>query len=169
MTVKIELFDPAKKYTDQRKFDCGHPIINKFVHGSLKAQVKAGTSVAWVLVDTAANDKFVGFYTLMMAHVSQGLLASLTCLSLPSMIPCSRLVMLGVDLAYKGKDYGKRLMKHALSETKKAAELVGCRGMYLDADQGALSFYTDLGFSILEKPVNPTAPTPMFLFKESFF
>lgn len=169
MTVRIESFDLIKTYPDLKKFDCGHQVINKFVRDSLKAQAKAGTSVAWVLVDTASNGRFVGFYTLMMSHVSQSLLASLSCKSLPSMVPCARLVMLGVDVAYKGNDYGKRLMKHALNETRKAANLVGCRGLFLDADAGALSFYTKLGFSVLETPTNPLSPVPMFLFKESFF
>ncbi|MEY4591688.1 MAG: hypothetical protein RIR18_583 [Pseudomonadota bacterium] len=169
MTVQIEPFDPAKTYTDLKKFDCGNPMINRFVRGSLKAQVKAGTSVAWVLIDTANKDKFVGFYTLMMAYVSQSLLSSLSPPSLPSMVPCTRLVMLGVDVVYQGNNLGKRLMKHALRETKRAANLVGCRGMYLDADAKAIAFYTSLGFSALEAPANSQGPTPMFLFKESFF
>jgi GNAT superfamily N-acetyltransferase len=169
MTVRIERFDPSKTYTDLKKFDCDHHVINKFVRSSLKAQVKAGTSVAWVLVDAANKDRFAGFYTLMMAHINQSLLSSLATSSLPSMVPCARWVMLGVDVAYKGNDYGKRLMKHALGETRRAAKLVGCRGMYLDADAGALSFYTELGFCPLETPANPPAPTPMFLFMESFF
>lgn len=169
MSIRIEKFDPARKYTDQKKFDCNHGIINKFVHGSLKSQAKAGTAVAWVLLDAANNDRFVGFYTLMMSHINQSLLASMTKQSLPFMVPCTRLVMLGVDTAYKGNEYGKRLLKHALNETRKAADIVGCRGIYLDADPGALSFYTALGFAALETPANPMSPIPMFLFKESFF
>ena len=169
MTVKIEKFDPTKKYKDLKKFDCGHQTINKFVNNSLKPQVNAGTSVAWALLDTANNDKFVGFYTLMMSYVNQSLLSNLSNQSFPSMVPCVRLVMLGVDVAYKRNNYGSRLMKHALGETKKAANIAGCRGMYLDADAGAISFYTKLGFSALETPDNPLSPTPMFLFTESFF
>jgi len=169
MTVKIERFDPTKKYKDLKRIDCGHQTINKFVLNSLKPQVKIGTSVAWALLDTTHNDKFVGFYTLMMSYVNQSLLINLSCQSLPSMIPCARLVMLGVDIAYQGNDYGKRLMKHALCETKKAAHIVGCRGMYLDADAGAIVFYTSLGFSVLETPTNSLSPTPMFLFMESSF
>lgn len=169
MTVKIERFDPTKKYTDQKKFNCGHQVINKFAVNSLKTQVKAGTSVAWVLVDTAKNDTFVGFYTLMMSYVSQSVLVNISSQSLPSMIPCARLVMLGIDITYQGNAYGSRLMKHAIGETKKAADIVGCRGMYLDADAGAISFYTKLGFAVLETPANPLSPTPMFLFRESFF
>jgi hypothetical protein len=169
MTVKIERFDATKKYTDINKFDCNNSIVNKFVHNSLKSQVKAGTSVAWVLVDTENQDKFVGFYTLMMSQISQHLLTSIWSQSLPSMVPCVRLVMLGVDIKYKGNNYGKGLMKHALLETKKAADVIGCRGMYLDSDPSVASFYTGLGFSILETPNDPKSPIPMFLFKESFF
>jgi predicted GNAT family N-acyltransferase len=169
MTVKIERFDVAKKYNNINKFDCDNLIVNKFVHNSLKAQVKAGTSVAWALVDTANQDSFVGFYTLMMSQVSQQLLANISSQSLPYRVPCVRLVMLGVDIKYKQNGYGKRLMKHALLETNKAADMIGCRGIYLDSDPNAVSFYTGLGFTLLETPVDPKSPIPMFLFKESFF
>ncbi len=169
MSVKIEKFDPAKKYKDLKKLNCGNQTINKFVINSLKPQVKAGTSVAWALLDTANHDRIVGFYTLMMSYVNQNLLSNISNQSLPSMVPCVRLVMLGVDLAYQRNNYGKRLMKHALGETKKAANFAGCRGMYLAADPGAISFYTHLGFCALETLDNPQSPTPMFLFTESFF
>ena len=77
--------------------------------------------------------------------------------------------MLGVDKAYKGKNLGLRLLKHALVKTKESARTLGCRGLYLDADPGAVAFYTKYGFIALEKPVQAADTTPMFLFLESFF
>jgi hypothetical protein len=41
--------------------------------------------------------------------------------------------------------------------------------LYLDADPGAVAFYTKYGFIALEKPVQAGDSTPMFLFLESFF
>ena len=168
MSFELGLYDPEKTYSEQKKFDCEHAIINKFVSGSLKQQVKKNTSVAYVLTDPAANDRFVGFFTLMMSCIDNASLAPFAS-SLPRQIPCVRLVMLGVDKGYKGKNLGLGLLKHALLKTKESARTLGCKGMYLDADPGAVSFYTKYGFIALEKPLSAGDSTPMFLFLESFF
>jgi len=168
MSFELGLYDPEKTYSEQKKFDCEHAVINKFVSGSLKQQVKKNTSVAYVLTDSAADNKFVGFFTLVMSCIDNASLAPLAAL-LPRQVPCVRLVMLGVDQAYKGNNLGLRLVKHALMKTKESASMLGCRGLYLDADPGAVAFYTKYGFIALEKPAESGDSTPMFLFLESFF
>ncbi len=168
MSFDLGVYDPGKTYFEQKKFDCEHAVINKFVSGSLKQQVKKNTSVAYVLTDPAANDRFIGFFTLVMSCIDNAALAPFAS-SLPSQVPCVRLVMLGVDKAHKGKNLGLRLLKHALTKTKESARTLGCRGLYLDADPGAVAFYTKFGFVALEKPAHAGGSTPMFLFLESFF
>lgn len=81
---------------------------------------------------------------------------------LPKQIPCTRLIMLGVDSQYKGRNLGKQLMKEAFKATKLAAQAVGSFGMYLDAYAEAVGFYEALGFSLLEGNKSPD-PSPMFL------
>jgi GNAT superfamily N-acetyltransferase len=179
MSIAIEKFDPSRNYGGMKLagkaggFDCGHAIINKFVRDSLKQQVKAKTSVAWVLTDDSKLDPvsnepfFAGFYTLTMSAVDLPLVAAIAPGSLPKQVPCTRLVMLGVDNNYKGQKLGRQLLKHALQQTVIASDHVGCRGMYLDADPGALNFYLQLGFTQLANaPQNGSYP--MFLFRESF-
>ena len=168
MSFELGLYDPEKTYFEQKKFDCEHAIINKFVSSSLKQQVKKNTSVAYVLTDPAANDRFIGFFTLVMSCIDNAALASFAS-SLPLQVPCVRLVMLGVDKSYRSKNLGLRLLKHALVKTKETARSLDCRGLYLDADPGAVSFYTKYGFIALEKPADAGSSTPMFLFLESFF
>jgi GNAT superfamily N-acetyltransferase len=168
MSFELGVYDPDATYFEQKKFDCEHAVINKFVSAGLKQQVKKNTSVAYVLTDPAANDRFIGFFTLVMSCIDNTALAPFAS-SLPRQVPCVRLVMLGVDKAYKGKNLGLRLLKHALVKTKESARTLGCRGLYLDADPGAVAFYTKYGFIALEKPVQAADTTPMFLFLESFF
>lgn len=168
MRFELGIFDPDLTYFEQKKFDCEHAVINKFVSGSLKQQVKKNTSVAYVLTDPAANDIFMGFFTLVMSCIDNVALAPFAS-SMPRQVPCVRLVMSGVDKAYKGQNLGLRLLKHALMKTKESARSLGCRGLYLDADPRAVAFYTKYGFIALEKPVKPGDSTPMFLFLESFF
>ena len=40
MSFELGVYDPGKTYFEQKKFDCEHAVINKFVSGSLKQQVK---------------------------------------------------------------------------------------------------------------------------------
>jgi GNAT superfamily N-acetyltransferase len=162
MSIVISVYDPSITYAEQKKFDCGNAVINAFVRGSLKQQVRRGLCVAHVLTDTANADRFVGFYTITQFNIDVSLLSVMTPGSLPSSVPCSRVVMLGVDKAYQKKKLGARLMKHALSTAKSVAALAGSFGVYLDADPAAFSFYVALGFVALEGNKSPDS-SPMFL------
>jgi len=160
--IVLEQYDPAKTYSNQKKFDCGHKTINRFVAGNLKKQIRQNLSQCYVLLDTSDKDRFIGFYTLSSFSIKASELEALSAGSLPNRIPCCRLIMLGVDNDYKSKGYGKQLMKSVILKAVDAAEKIGIYGLYLDADPGAYSFYEDLGFIPLKKRKDPI-PTPMFL------
>jgi GNAT superfamily N-acetyltransferase len=162
MSIELSNFDPTKTYVGRKQFDCEHEIINKFVHESLASQVKKKLSVAYVLTDSLNDDRLVGFFTITHHAISAAALSNLQLGSLPRNIPCARLVMLGIDKAYKGQDLGRRLLKQALVLTKQASTQMGCFGLYLDADAKAVGFYQKLGFVMLEGNRSP-APSPMFI------
>ncbi|MEO7232265.1 MAG: GNAT family N-acetyltransferase [Polaromonas sp.] len=162
MSVELSLYDPTLVYSGQKQFDCEHAVIDAFVHNSLKPQVRKSLSVAYVLTDAAHGDRFVGFYTIAQHMIDVSLISAMQLGSLPRKIPCSRLVMLGVDKRYKGQQLGSQLMKHALTLTLSVAKQIGSFGMYLDADPLAVNFYQKLGFALLEGNKTP-APSPMFL------
>lgn len=162
MNVTLSRYDTSHTYTGQKQFDCGHIVINAFVRNSLKSQVKKSLSVAYVLTDADQEDRFVGFYTIAQHIVDVSLLSTLQLGSLPFKIPCSRLVMLGIDKRYRGQQLGSQLMKHALTVTRAVSRQIGGFGMYLDADPLALDFYQKLGFVLLEGDKAP-ASSPMFL------
>lgn len=162
MTVVLSVFDPERVYVDHKKFDCGHATINKFARDSLKAQVRKSLSVAYVLTDSSENDKLVGFFTIARHAIDVSKLTSLQVGSLPRQIPCSRLAMLGVDMAYKKRNLGMQLMREAFLATKTIAKVAGCYGLYLDADPGAIGLYQKLGLVLLEGDLCPAA-SPMFI------
>lgn len=162
MTVALSIYNPTLSYQGQKKFDCGNIVINAFVHKNLKQQVAKSLSVAYVLTDTANDNRFIGFYTIAQHMVDVSLLSAMELGSLPCKIPCTRLIMLGVDKHYQGQQLGSRLMKHALTLTQSAAQQIGSFGMYLDADTEAVAFYQRLGFALLEGDKAPQ-PSPMFL------
>lgn len=160
--IVLEHYNPDKTYTNQKRFDCENKTINKFVAGSLKKQVRQNLSQCFVLLDTSNDDRLIGFYTLSSFAIEASELETLSKGSLPSRIPCSRLIMLGIDKEYKNRGLGKRLMQSVIVKTIDAAEQIGIYGLFLDADEGAYTFYIDHGFIPLQEKVDPK-PTPMFL------
>lgn len=168
MSFVIARFDSTAKYAGYNQFDCQHLQINKFVKGSLKKQVKQGLSVAYVLLEEGQGinpvDRFVGFFTIASHSIALDGLSTLQLGSLPKIIPCVRLIMLGINHADTNKGLGKMLMNHAFDITRAGAQSIGCYGMYLDADAGAVAkgFYQKLGFLLLEEDQSPN-PSPMFI------
>lgn len=161
----ISRFDPAQKYAGFNQFDCRHHAINKFVKDSLKKQVKQGLSVAYALLEESGNtepDRFAGFYTIASHAIPLSALSGLQLGSLPKTIPCIRLIMLGIHSSDAKKGLGSQLMNHALDVVKSSAARVGCYGLYLDADAGAVDFYKKLGFVLLDGDKSPS-PSPMFI------
>lgn len=147
----IEQYDTSKTYFQQKKFDCGNKIINKFVHSSLKKQISQHFSQAYVLLDIGNSECFSAFYTLTSFKLSAPELDKLSKGSLPRDIPCVRLVMLGVDKSLQGQGIGKKMMSDALHRVHRASKEIGIYGLYLDADPDATAFYLSLGFTRLDE------------------
>ena len=162
MNVELSRYDPTRTYPGQKQFDCGHAAINAFVRHSLKPLVRKNLCAAYVLTDAERDGRFIGFYTIAQHTISLSSFSALQTASMPRTIPCTRLVMLGVNQDCQGQQLGARLMKHALTLTCRIAAEIGSFGLYLDADPKALSFYRKLGFTLLQGDQNP-APSPMFI------
>ncbi len=146
----IVKFEPTTSYFQQKKFDCGNRIINKFVHSSLKKQVSQHFSQAFVLLDLEENERFSAFYTLTSFKLQANELERLSKGSLPRDIPCVRLVMLGVNLSLQGHGIGRKMVSDALHRVHRASKDIGIYGLYLDADPAATNFYLSLGFTRLD-------------------
>ncbi|MEH6552477.1 MAG: GNAT family N-acetyltransferase [Pseudomonadales bacterium] len=162
----LEDYAPDKTYREQKKFDCGNEIINKFVASGLKKQVRENLSKCFVLLDIDNSDKFVGFYTLTSFAIDAPLLSSMSKGRLPKKVPCVRMVMLGVDKTYQKQQLGLRLLVNAIDRTITASQHIGVLGLYLDADPPAVDFYLAHGFKTLKDRQDPD-PTPMFLHIET--
>jgi GNAT superfamily N-acetyltransferase len=163
MSFFIARFDPDARYAGYNQFDCQHHAINKFVKDSLKKQVRQGVSVAYAALEESGDShRFAGFFTLVNHSVPVAALSALQLGSLPKIIPCVRLVMLGVHQGDARKGLGRQLINHAFDIVKAGAQSIGSYGMYLDADATALHFYQKLGFKFLEGDKSPD-PSPMFI------
>ena len=162
----LEGYNPAKTYFQQKKFDCGNEVINRFVASGLKKQVRDNLSKCFVLLDQDNSDKFVGFYTLTSFAIDAPLLESMSRGRLPNKVPCTRMVMLGVDKAYQKRNLGLKLLVNAIDRTISASQHIGVLGLHLDADPPAVDFYLTHGFVAL-KDRRIEKSTPMFLHIET--
>ena len=85
---------------------------------------------------------------------------------MPKKVPCSRMIMLGVDNGYQKRNLGSQLLVNAIDRTISASQHIGVLGLYLNADPPAVDFYLAHGFVAL-KDQHDTKPTPMFLHIET--
>ena len=161
---KLIPFDTSVTYKGLKSFDCNNEMINTFVSKSLKKRVKKHFSQAYVLLDE--KEHFVGFYTLDTFSISREIFELPDKPNgLPPMVPVVKLGMLGVDKRLQNKDIGKRLLKDALIKVANISKIARCTGVYLLAEEEAISFYQKLGFVTLNK----SKPIGMFLHIDKIF
>lgn len=158
--IIVEQFDTSKTY-NIKQFDCEHEYINRFAAKSLKQNVKKNMCQAYVLLDTAKNDKFVGYYNVMTFSIGKESFEKPPSGS-TKQVPVLRLVMLGVDKSYKNKGLGSKLLKHCLELTLALSKHVGIAGLYLDAEDQKHDYYRDRGFQGISTP-NENNILPMFI------
>ena len=151
-------YDPVVVYKGIKRFDCGNEMINRFVTRALKKRVKKHLSRAYVLLD--GSGEFAGFYTLDTFAITRELFDTVDGpAGLPPSVPVVKLGMLGVDRRWQKQGLGKRLLRDALIRVAWIAQIAGCAGVYLLAEEAAVPFYESLGFIALRE----ARPLPMFL------
>ena len=128
------------------EFHCGDEIVDAWVERHSATARKRGTAVVYV---TYCEGSVAGFYTLSThsvarADVDGGWLSR----NAPDQIPAVLLGMMGVDEKYKGLGLGAQLLRDAILNSMKIAELAGARALVVDpTGDDAASFYRHFGFS----------------------
>ncbi|OTA19054.1 acetyltransferase [Xenorhabdus beddingii] len=148
-------------YPGQKAFDCGNHVINRYVRSSLKNNVANGNCVAKALIGAKTGELF-GVCNFTGYSLAKSRLSGVLTGSMPSELSVVRLVMLGVSVKHQKKGYGHLLMREFLEHAIKVHRVMPIKGIFLDADPDAVTFYTLLGFVELGVPA-PNGTTPMFL------
>lgn len=163
--IKLCTYKGLKSLNGAKNFESGNDVIDRFVRKkNLNSQGKAPGSTVFVLIDTNENDRLVGFCTLTSHSLSKDEFSnSNKNVGKTTSIPVVKLGMLGVDKYYQKKGLGRDLVLEALTRTKLVGEQIGCAGIFLQADAGAVSFYKNLGFSALDEADEKSGVVPMFL------
>ena len=150
--------DPATH--DRLAFDCGVVALNDYVQRFAEQHRKKGISAAYVLVDTAAPSRILGYYTLSAAEVAVERLSDEDTKRLPRYpVPCFRMGRLACRVDHQGQGLGKLLVGCAVDRCLKARRQIAAFALIVDAkDTTAKAFYEHFGFKALRD-----APLTLYL------
>jgi hypothetical protein len=154
----FELLDPVRH--DRAAFSCGVAQVDNFLRRTANKLASAGNLRVVVL---AKGREIIGFYALNAHAVDYRDLPKRFARSRPGhgLIPVAYVSMIGVDLRYAGKGYGRDLMVNALRRIGAAADAIGIAMAIIDIlDDGDAeliarrsALYTSFGFEPI--PGNP--------------
>src|SRR5690606_34285010 len=110
---------------------------------------RRGISNVYVLVQGAAPDIILGYYTLSAAEVDASMLGQAERRKLPRYpVPCFRMGRLACRADHRGRGLGKLLIGCAVDRCLKARVQVAAYALIVDAkDDAARAFYAHYGFT----------------------
>ena len=133
---------------DRASFVCGVPELDDYLHRLADQHRRKGISTVHVLVDSAAPQLILGYYTLSAAQLDVQQLSEATRKKLPRYpVPCFRMGRLACRADRQGQGLGKLLMGCAVERCLLARQEVAAFALIVDAkDAGAKAFYEHYGF-----------------------
>lgn len=142
---EIKAFSNEKK-KDLKGFNCGDAVLNScLINGKIKELVSQSIVTCMLLVEVK-NSKVVGFYTLKNHTLARG---DFEITGKYQSIPVTKLDMLAVDQSYQGQRLGTNLLRQAIFNALEASKHVGSNGVYLEAVEDKVNFYSLLGFTVI--------------------
>lgn len=100
------------------------------------------------------GDRVIGYYTLAAGSVQREIVAKNLQRNMPNPIPVMLLGRLAVDQDWVKRGIGKGMLRNAILQTLKAAEIVGMKAVLVHAiSEEAQQFYERCGFS--PSPIEP--------------
>ena len=145
--LEEQALDPLKH--DRAGFSCGVEELDEYLHRFAAQQSKKGVTVVRVLVDTAAPQTILGYYTLSAAQVDCTELSEADRKKLPRYpVPCFRMGRLASSAAHRGQGIGKLLVGCAVERCLMAKQQVAAFALIVDAKgEEAKRFYQHYGFT----------------------
>ncbi len=132
---------------DRSAFTCGIEALDRYLREHAGQDQRRRLSATFVLVDVA-NGAVAGFYSLAASAVEPSSLPEPMAKRLPRRpLPVTLIGRLAVDLGYRGRELGRRLLADALVRAAVASRDIGAVAVIVDAkDDTARAFYERHGF-----------------------
>jgi predicted GNAT family N-acyltransferase len=129
-------------------FTCGKDMLDIYLHGQAKQEIKRKLTACFILSDDAVTVK--GYYTLSNTSVNRDFLPESIIKILPpsyKLLPATLLGRLAVDINYKGQGLGSNLLIDALKRSYLNSLQIASMAVVVDPlDKEALAFYNHYGF-----------------------
>lgn len=125
-------------------FDCGTPALDEWLKRRALGNQGSGASRTYVV---CRGQAVVGYYALAAGSIAHAEVPGRIRRNMPDPVPMMVLGRLAVDRSVRGQGLGAGLLKDATLRVMQAADIVGIRGILVDAiDDTARSFYERFGF-----------------------
>lgn len=151
MALAIEELDPKRH--DRAGFDCGVEPLNRYLRTLATQHRSKGIATTFVLVDAAAPDVILGYYSLSAASLAFERLTAADRTALPSYpIPAVRIGRLATSATHRGQRLGELLLQNAIKRTLSARRTLGVFAVLVEAkDTAAEDFYRRYGFRLCDE------------------
>ncbi|AUI65971.1 MULTISPECIES: GNAT family N-acetyltransferase [Glaesserella] len=150
--MDIQLLDPSIHH--RKYFDCGNPILNRFLQQTANQQAMKDTARTYVLVEPQQPTIILGFYTLTMTRLDVAELPEMLQKQAKFPLSAGLLARLAVDKKHQQKGYAKILLRDALKNLYQASRIVGFPIIVVDAKDGVADFYQKYGFMPIQQSPN---------------
>lgn len=149
-------------------FDCGQPLLNRWLQTIASQHQKNGMSKTFVAVDELDPGVILGFFTMALrTPTRRDELPPEFQRKLTQQVPGFNLARLGVSVKRQGEKLGSFLLLEAMEKAYRASQNVGGYALFVDAKDGLASFYEYFNFKPLISDPNilvmPIASMPKFL------
>jgi N-acetylglutamate synthase-like GNAT family acetyltransferase len=135
---------------ERESFSCGERDLDDYLKRTARQHNDKGISRTFVLVDSHAPVKILGFFTLASCEVLAADLPPEYAKKYPRKAPAAKLARLAVAMDQQRQGLGGLMMVDAMRRALAVAENIGIIGFFVDAkSQGAREYYEQYGFVAL--------------------
>jgi len=152
--TKISIPEPLLATHDIELFDCGEPVLNKWLKKRALKNENSGASRTFVVChNDGAHSHVVGYYVLATGSIMHKEAHSKVRRKLPQPIPVMVLGRLAIDKNNQSAGIGRGLLKDAILRTLAVSKQAGIKALLVHALSGtAHKFYKQCGF--IESPLD---------------
>ena len=139
--------------------------LKTFLRKCAKEFHRANVARTYVLVSEDGDPRVWGYITLMCSEIKLGnahTLEDCEAANRYNDFPAVKIARLAVDQRIRGRGYGDALVQFAISiSLHDIMPRIGCRFLVAESKAGALSFYTRIGFTVLDTEQNKQRKLPV--------
>ena len=142
------IIEKISKKHDRKKFDCGEPVLNKYLSTIARQHQTKGISKTYALLETDISATIIiGYYSLTMCEIQTDELPENIAKKYPQRIPGVKLGRLAIDNRHQNKGLGGFLLADAMKRVSSISDSIGVVAFFVDAkNANAKSFYKKFGF-----------------------